>query len=156
LFLRTIFSENRYPLFGIMREEGEWMRIPIVAAFRAAFAGGIVLLLALSALAQTIPPTSAETAKGKALVDLNGMTLYVFDRDGNGKSNCNGQCAVSWLPLIADTDAQASESFSFISRDDGRKQWAYKGKPLYTWAKDKKPGDATGDGFNNAWHVASP
>jgi predicted lipoprotein with Yx(FWY)xxD motif len=132
------------------------MRIPIVAAFGVAFGSGVACLIALTALAQTIPPTSGETARGKALVDLNGMTLYVFDRDGNGKSNCNAQCAVSWLPLIADTDAQASGSFSFISRDDGRKQWAYKGKPLYTWTKDKKPGDATGDGVNKVWHVASP
>ena len=43
-----------------------------------------------------------------------------------------------------------------ITRDDGSKQWAYKGKPLYTWAKDTKPGDKTGDGFNNAWRVAKP
>jgi predicted lipoprotein with Yx(FWY)xxD motif len=132
------------------------MRIPIVAAFCAALGGGAVYLLALTALAQTVPPVSGETAKGKTLVDLNGMTLYVFDRDGKGKSNRNAQCAVNWLPLIADTDAQASGSFSFISRDDGRKQWAYKGKPLYTSAKDKKPGDATGDGVNNLWHLASP
>lgn len=132
------------------------MRIPIVAAFCAALGGGAVYLLALTALAQTVPPVSGETAKGKTLVDLNGMTLYVFDRDGKGKSNCNAQCAANWLPLIADTDAQASGSFSFISRDDGRKQWAYKGKPLYTSAKDKKPGDATGDGVNNLWHLASP
>jgi predicted lipoprotein with Yx(FWY)xxD motif len=132
------------------------MRIPIVAAFCAALGGGAVYLLALTALAQTVPPVSGETAKGKTLVDLNGMTLYVFDRDGKGKSNRNAQCAVNWLPLIADTDAQASGSFSFISRDDGRKQWAYKGKPLYTSAKDKKPGDATGDGANNLWHLASP
>jgi predicted lipoprotein with Yx(FWY)xxD motif len=132
------------------------MRIRFVAAFCVAFGSGIACLFALTALAQTIPPTSAETAKGKALVDLNGMTLYVFDRDGNGKSNCNAQCTVTWQPLIADTDAQASGSFSFITRDDGRKQWAYKGKPLYTWAKDKKPGDATGDGVNNVWHLASP
>jgi predicted lipoprotein with Yx(FWY)xxD motif len=136
------------------------MRIPIVAAccaaLRAAFGGGIVCLVALTALAQPVPPISADTAKGKALVDLNGMTLYVFDHDGKGKSNCNAQCAVNWLPLIADTDAQADGNFSFISRDDGRKQWAYKGKPLYTWAKDKKPSDATGDGFNNLWHLASP
>jgi predicted lipoprotein with Yx(FWY)xxD motif len=121
-----------------------------------ALAGGIVCLFALSALAQTVAPTSADTARGKALVDLNGMTLYVFDRDGAGKSNCNAQCAVSWPPLIADTDAQASGSFSFITRDDGRKQWAYKGKPLYTWTKDKNPGDASGDGINNVWHLASP
>ena len=132
------------------------MRIRIVAAFCVALASGIGCVLALTALAQTAPPTSADTDKGKALVDINGMTLYVFDRDGAGKSNCNAQCTVSWPPLIADTDAQADGSFSFISRDDGRKQWAYNGKPLYTWAKDKKPGDATGDGVNNAWHVASP
>jgi predicted lipoprotein with Yx(FWY)xxD motif len=132
------------------------MRIRFVAAFCVAFGSGIACLVALTALAQTIPPTSAETAKGKALVDLNGMTLYVFDRDGNGKSNCNAQCTVTWQPLIADTDAQASGSFSFITRDDGRKQWAYKDKPLYTWAKDKKPGDTTGDGVNNVWHLASP
>jgi predicted lipoprotein with Yx(FWY)xxD motif len=131
------------------------MRIPTVA-FGVAVSGGIVGLVALTALAQTTAPNSADTAKGKALVDLNGMTLYVFDRDGAGKSNCNAQCAISWLPLIADTDAQPSGSFSFITRDDGRKQWAYKGKPLYTWAKDKKPGDATGDGVNNVWHLASP
>jgi predicted lipoprotein with Yx(FWY)xxD motif len=129
----------------------EFMRIPIVAV-----ASGLVCLAAVTALAQTVAPTSGDTARGKALVDLNGMTLYVFDRDGKGRSNCNAQCALSWLPLIADTDAQASGSFSFITRDDGRKQWAYKGKPLYTWAKDKKPGDATGDGVNNVWHLASP
>jgi predicted lipoprotein with Yx(FWY)xxD motif len=131
------------------------MRIRIIAG-GLAVASAIVCLSVLTALSQTVAPTSADTAKGKALVDLNGMTLYVFDRDGKGKSNCNGQCAVNWLPLIADTDAQAAGSFSFIAREDGRKQWAYKGKPLYTWAKDKKPGDATGDGINNVWHLASP
>ena len=49
-----------------------------------------------------------------------------------------------------------SGNWSVITRDDGTKQWAYKGKPLYTWAKDTKPGDVTGDGFNNVWHVAQP
>jgi predicted lipoprotein with Yx(FWY)xxD motif len=124
--------------------------------FGIAVACGLVCVSALTALAQTVAPISAETAKGKALVDLNGMTLDVSDRDTGGKSRCNAQCTVSWPPLIADTDAEASGSFSFITRDDGRKQWAYKGKPLYTWAKDKKPGEATGDGVNNVWHLASP
>jgi predicted lipoprotein with Yx(FWY)xxD motif len=121
-----------------------------------ALASGIVCVFALTALAQTLAPIAGDTAKGKALVDLNGMTLYVSDRDTGGKSRCNAQCTVSWLPLIADTDAEASGSFSFISRDDGRKQWAYRGKPLYSWAKDKKPGEATGDGVANVWHVAKP
>ncbi len=40
-----------------------------------------------------------------------------------------------------------------ITRDDGAKQWAYKGKPVYTWSKDAKPGDMSGDNFNNVWHV---
>jgi len=43
-----------------------------------------------------------------------------------------------------------------ITRDDGQRQWAYKGKPLYGWAKDSKPGDRTGDGFNNVWRLARP
>jgi predicted lipoprotein with Yx(FWY)xxD motif len=132
------------------------MRITTPAAVCVAVAGVLLCFLTLAALAQTAPPISADTVKGKALVDINGMTLYIFDRDGKGKSNCNGQCAVTWLPLIADTDAQAGGSFSFINRDDGRKQWAYKGKPLYTFAKDKKPGDASGEGINNVWHLASP
>jgi predicted lipoprotein with Yx(FWY)xxD motif len=139
------------------------MRISIVALAGGKYALICVAMcvlafgvLAFGVLAQTRAPESADTTKGKALVDLNGMTLYIFDRDSAGKSNCNAQCTVNWPPLIADTDAQASGSFSFITREDGRKQWAYKGKPLYTWFKDKEPGDATGDGVNNVWHIAAP
>jgi predicted lipoprotein with Yx(FWY)xxD motif len=117
---------------------------------------GFLSLCLSAALAQTSPPTSADTAKGKALVDGNGMTLYVFDRDSAGKSNCNGQCVSNWPPLIGDTDAKASGDFSFVTRDDGRKQWAYKDKPLYTFSKDKAAGDVTGDGVNNVWHIAAP
>jgi predicted lipoprotein with Yx(FWY)xxD motif len=120
------------------------MRISIVAIVT-----GVLCVSGLVALAQTVPPQSGDTSKGKALVDVNGITLYVFDRDASGKSNCKTQCAVNWPPLIADTDVKAAGDFSFITRDDGRKQWAYKGKPLYTWGKDKNPGDATGDGVNN-------
>ena len=50
---------------------------------------------------------------------------------------------------------QASGDWSVLARDDGSKQWAYKGKPLYLWVKDQKPGDKTGDGFNKVWHVAT-
>ena len=90
------------------------------------------------------------------LVDGDGMTLYTFDNDSKAKSNCNGQCANLWPPLIATTDADASGDYSLITRSDGRKQWAYKGKPLYTWSKDTKPGDTTGDGVNSVWHIAVP
>jgi predicted lipoprotein with Yx(FWY)xxD motif len=97
-----------------------------------------------------------DTAKGKALADAKGMTLYVFDKDTAGKSTCNGQCATNWPPLSAAADAKASGDWTIVTRDDGAKQWAYKGKPLYTWAKDTKAGDVTGDGVNNVWHIAQP
>jgi len=98
-----------------------------------------------------------KTVEG-VLVDPDGMTLYTFDKDaaGSGRSVCNGPCATNWPPLMASADAQASGDWAVIARDDGGKQWAYKGKPLYRWIKDQKPGDRTGDGFNNAWRLARP
>jgi len=115
------------------------------------------LFVAAGALAQGMAPAKvADTSKGKALVDAKGMTLYTFDRDAAGKSNCNGQCAQNWPPLMAEAGASASGDWSVITRDDGSKQWAYKGKPLYLWVKDSKPGEVTGDGVNNVWHVATP
>ena len=114
------------------------MRIAI-----AALVSGLLCLLAFVALAQTKPPTSAETAKGKTLVDLNGMTLYVFDRDGTGKSTCNAQCAVTWPPLIADTDATASGSFSFITRTMAANNGPTKASRSIPGRRTKRPG-ATG------------
>ena len=49
-----------------------------------------------------------------------------------------------------------SGDWSIVTRDDGGKQWAYKGKPLYRWIKDQKPGDTTGDGVNQSWGIAKP
>ena len=93
------------------------------------------------------------------LVNPEGMTLYTFDRDraaGPGKSVCVGQCAANWPPLTAVEDAQPSGEYGIITRDDGKKQWTFRGKPLYLWLKDRKPGDTTGDGLNKVWHVAKP
>ena len=93
---------------------------------------------------------------GGMLVGPNGMTLYTFDRDaaGSGKSVCNGPCATNWPPLMASDSDKPMGDYMVITRDDGKKQWAMKGKPLYYWAKDTKAGDMTGDGFaNNSWHV---
>ncbi len=115
------------------------------------------LVFATAALAQNAPTKTGESAKGKVLTDAKGMTLYTFDKDTNGKSACNGQCANNWSPFMATADAKAAAAYTVITRDDGGKQWAYKGKPLYTWQKDQKPGDITGDGFlNGAWHIAQP
>jgi predicted lipoprotein with Yx(FWY)xxD motif len=93
--------------------------------------------------------------KGGMLVNAEGMTLYTFDRDktGSGKSVCNGTCAVNWPPMLAQAADKAVGDFSVITRDDGQKQWAYKGMPLYTWPEDQEPGDKFGDGNRNVWHI---
>lgn len=120
------------------------------------------ILLALVPLFAMINPLlSAEipvqTTDGR-LVGATGMTLYTFDNDtaNSGKSLCNGPCAANWPPLLASTEDTVSGDFSIISRDDGSKQWAYKGKPLYYWIKDQKSGDKTGDGVKGIWHLAKP
>lgn len=102
------------------------------------------------------PAKVGDTAMGKVLTNDKGMTLYTFDRDAAGKSNCNGQCAQNWPPLTASADAQPSGDWSVVTRDDGTKMWAYKGKPVYLWMRDTKPGDTTGEGVNNVWKVARP
>lgn len=120
---------------------------PIIAAlFLLAFSG--------ATLAAGAPVKAAEGV----LVGNNGMTLYTFDKDtaSSGKSVCNGPCASNWPPLAADASATPSGDYTVITRDDGAKQWAFKGKPLYFWIKDQKPGDKTGEGFNGVWQTAKP
>ena len=101
--------------------------------------------------------TPAKVADG-VLVGPNGMTLYTFDKDtaGSGKSVCNGPCAANWPPLMAADADKTGSDYTVITRDDGKKQWALKGKPLYFWAKDAKPGDKTGEGVLGLWHTAKP
>lgn len=119
-------------------------------------AATLVAAIALTACASMgMGDMPAKKAADGTLTNAAGMTLYTFDKDAAGKSACNGQCAANWPPLAAGAGATASGDWSVVTRDDGSKQWAYKGKPLYTWVKDQKPGDKTGDGFaNNAWHAA--
>ncbi|NBO38581.1 hypothetical protein EBU99_08355 [bacterium] len=98
--------------------------------------------------------TPAKFEKG-LLVDSKGMTLYTFDKDvaNSGKSVCNEGCIAAWPALTATATDKAAGDFTVITRDDGSKQWAHKGKPLYLWVNDKKPGDTTGDKFKDVWHV---
>lgn len=117
----------------------------------------VLATLAACSLYPTHAPAPVMLSGG-VLTGSNGMTLYTFDKDaaGSGKSVCNEACATNWPPLFAVGDAKPAGDYSVITRDDGKKQWAAKGKPLYYWIKDQKPGDRTGDGVNNVWHVAKP
>ena len=119
------------------------------------------LLLATTVLAaDTMPPgvkTEKSASGASVLADAKGMTLYTFDKDTAGKSVCNGPCAKNWPPLMATgTSAMDMGEWTVVTRDDGSKQWAYKGKPLYTWVKDTQPGQTTGDGVGSVWHTATP
>jgi predicted lipoprotein with Yx(FWY)xxD motif len=110
---------------------------------------------AFTSLAYAAAPA---TVNNGMLVDAKGMTLYTFDKDtaGSGKSVCNGPCATLWPPAMAAGDATPDGDYRVIPRDDGNKQWAYRGKPLYRYQADAKPGDATGDKFKDVWHAAKP
>jgi predicted lipoprotein with Yx(FWY)xxD motif len=118
----------------------------------------LALAVALVASCATVSPPDPAKGMDGALVNAAGMTLYTFDRDvsGSGKSVCNGPCATNWPPHMVTGAGTASAAWQVVTRDDGTKQWAYQGKPLYTWTKDSKPGDRTGDGVNNLWRVAKP
>ena len=121
-----------------------------------AAATAVTVILASSAASAQMLKT-AGTSKGKTLVDSKGMTLYTFDKDAGGKSMCNGPCAENWPALVAADDAKPNAEMTIVVRDDGKKMWAYKGKPLYTFKKDTAPGETNGDGFlNGAWHMATP
>lgn len=125
----------------------------------AALAGALITFGAAAVFAQTTaePAKVSDTSKGKALVDAKGMTLYILDRDtAPNKSTCYQQCATNWPPLMVSGNAKDSGNWTVVTRDDGGKQWAYKGKPLYFWKDDKKPGDVEGDNRGKVWHIAQP
>lgn len=107
------------------------------------------LLLSGAALAQD---SGIKKVDG-VLVDGAGKTLYTFDKDtaGSGKSACNGPCATAWPAVPAMGDVAAP--YSVVTRDDGAKQLAYNGKPLYLYSGDKKAGERSGDNFKDIWHV---
>jgi predicted lipoprotein with Yx(FWY)xxD motif len=116
------------------------------------------LLAALSLLgfpAQAADPAPLKKSNG-VLVDAKGMTVYTYDKDSanSGKSACSGRCAANWPPVQA-ADAQPAAPYSVVTREDGSKQLAYNGKPLYTFVKDKKAGDKAGDKAMDAWHAVT-
>ena len=128
-------------------------------ALKAGLAGlglatALALLCSVPASAEDYGPLKVTaTATGKVLSDANGMTLYTYDKDEAGKSNCNGECAEYWPPVKATADDKPVGDLTVIKRDDGSMQWADGGKPLYTFAKDKKPGDMMGDKMKDVWHA---
>jgi predicted lipoprotein with Yx(FWY)xxD motif len=108
--------------------------------------------------------STARTSLGRILVNSSGRTLYLFGKDRNGKSSCNGQCASFWPPLITKGKPRVSGGakaslIGMTKRADGRTQVTYNHHPVYLFAKDKAKGQTNGEGLNafgGTWDVVSP
>ena len=125
----------------------------------------IATLMATAALAacssNPAKPQVADThtrAADGVLIGPNGKTLYVYSKDvvGSGASACYDQCAKNWPPLAVAPTAKPAGDYSILIRQDGARQWAYKGAPLYYFVKDTKAGDKTGEGVGGVWKAARP
>jgi predicted lipoprotein with Yx(FWY)xxD motif len=147
-------------------------------------AGGAVLLLAALAVAgcggggkssgSSGPPKTASgrtatvgvsnAGLGNILVDSQGRTLYLFNRDSGTMSECSGACAVNWPPARATGKATVGSGanaslVSTSARPGGEEQLTYNGHPLYLFKGDKKAGDTNGEGLNafgGSWYAVSP
>ncbi|MEV6645433.1 SCO0930 family lipoprotein [Amycolatopsis sp. NPDC051371] len=113
--------------------------------------------------AQTTLGTAEIGGLGPVLTDQAGRTLYLFTRDGrgSGSSTCDGACARTWPPLLVGGRTTVAEDIDTglvgqITRADGSKQVTVGGWPVYTYARDGAPGEATGHGAGNTWYAIEP
>jgi predicted lipoprotein with Yx(FWY)xxD motif len=133
---------------------------------RILFAAAAFAVVATAAYAAPTVKTVMVTLPGTAgsanvMTDDKGMVLYTFTRDtaGAAKTSCAGTCATNWPPFIAAAGATAGGDWTIVDGTDKNgttaiKQWAYKGMPVYYYARDTMPSQATGEGAGgNTWHV---
>jgi predicted lipoprotein with Yx(FWY)xxD motif len=101
--------------------------------------------------------TTKSGVKGDYLVGGSGMTLYIFDIDSVGVSNCSGSCAGLWPPYTTPSvPVNLPTGVATITRSDGSIQFTYKGLPIYYYAGDTQIGDLNGDGVGGTWHLVKP
>ncbi len=110
----------------------------------------------------TVNIDSSNKTLGTYLVNETGFTLYYFmnDAPGNGTSTCYNACASLWPPFYAENitvpEGLNMTDFKDATREDGKKQTAYKGWPLYFYSKDMKKGDVLGERMLDKWFVVNP
>jgi len=127
------------------------LQLGLFAAAVAAFAFG------RAAVAAPVPITPGDVSliqEGHAYVFRSdaSLPLYTFDKDAPGRSNCVGACAAAWPPLIASAGARPVGEWTLVKRGDGKLQWAWRGKPVYTYSRDGSD-KATGDGVGGVWRL---
>jgi predicted lipoprotein with Yx(FWY)xxD motif len=139
---------------------------PLLLSLAAAGCGGAAA--AQSGGSATGVPDATIAAKsnklGTILVDADGRTLYLFEKDKGTASTCYGACAGAWPPVTTDAKPIAgtgidAAKLGATKRKDGVSEVTYGGHPLYTFAGDAKPGDTNGqdiDQFGAEWYVLAP
>jgi len=111
-----------------------------------------IISAALLALFAAAAAQAQPVVRDGVLADATGRTVYTFDKDTPGKSNCSGGCLTAWPAFVAKEGAVPVGDFTLIDAN-GAKQWAVKGKPLYYFVGDAKPGDRNGEGSGGVWHT---
>lgn len=118
----------------------------LLLATSAAFAGDVK---------STLTTISINEEGQKLLADSRGNTLYVFDVDLNqATSKCNAACAEVWPPYLitAQEVAELKAPLATITRENGKAQLTYNGRPVYTYAFDRGVADDGGNGIGGVWH----
>jgi predicted lipoprotein with Yx(FWY)xxD motif len=100
------------------------------------------------------------SAGGSVLANLRGRTLYSLSVERHGKFVCTGGCLSIWHPLVLAKRVKPTGPVTLgtVERPDGKTQVTYRGRPLYSFAEDRKSGDANGEGIRDVgtWHAAKP
>lgn len=150
-------SDSITPADGVLRRT-----VLKAGAITASVIGGIGHASATDDEADATVAVESHPDLGDVLVGPDCTTLYMFDADdrGAGESACHGDCAEAWPPLTIENEPIAGEGvtaeLATFERDDGRTQVTAAGWPLYHYVEDEEPGDAMGQGVNDAWWVLGP
>jgi predicted lipoprotein with Yx(FWY)xxD motif len=129
---------------------------------------GVIGFLAAGSVAGGATQSNAtvslhKTNLGMILVSARGHTLYLFAKDRNARSSCNGSCARFWPPLLSRDKPTSGPGvkgslLGTTRRSNGSLQVTYNKHPLYTYALDKRAGQTKGEGnslFGAKWWAVS-
>jgi predicted lipoprotein with Yx(FWY)xxD motif len=125
----------------------------LIAAFYAVRASG-------ATHARVVMTATNKTLGQKVLVNRHRMTLYSLSVEHKGKFICTtSTCLSLWKPLVVanGTVPTGVAHLSVVKRPDGRRQVAYRGRPLYSFSLDKRAGEVKGNGFKDVgvWRPAT-
>ena len=173
--MQVVYEPNGTMIGRASRRAAMVMAVVALAAACTAPSGGQPTnpsaTQAASSPASTATPTTAaaltlevatDPTLGAHVIGKDGLSLYVFENDTSGTSNCNDQCAASWPPLTVTNAADVragsgvTGELGTIKRADGLTQVTLDSKPLYYFGGDKATGDVKGQGLNDVWYLVSP